>query len=318
VDDVRRHAQLAGTTRYRLADYLADAVAEPADVYARKLSWTEVRRAAGLETDESAPTEADEEAALLARARSLIHVDDRPRLDAYRRLVSGTSGGAHDGLFATMLFFTLWPASKVRDPHQGLAQLRRFPTVVDELLQAWEVAGDRISHVSYPLAGPDLVRTPLRVHARYSREEMLAGIGWAYCGERPRVPKGHAAGTRDAPLLQASVFDITWRKTEKAYSPTTMYQDYAISPRDVHWESPNGWSLDSASTMRCVDHERRGQHILLFARESKLGPVGTQPLLFLGAAHYLGHEGSRPVSFRWRLDRPMPTEFYESARVVAG
>jgi hypothetical protein len=61
---------------------------------------------------------------------------------------------------------------------------------------------------------------------------MLAGLGWASCGPSPRVPRGHAAGTRNVPALNADVFDITWRKTEKAYSPTTMYQDYAISPPD--------------------------------------------------------------------------------------
>jgi superfamily II DNA or RNA helicase/HKD family nuclease len=321
VDDVRRHAARHGRARYRLAEYLNDAEAEPSDVYARKLSWIEVSRAAGLDTEQCAPDDTDEEAALLTRARSLAHVDDLARLDAYQRLVTGAAGirTPHDELFATMLFFALWPAARARHPEEGLTRLQqRFPAVVDELLQGWEVARERISHTSHALTGPHLAASPLRVHARYSREEMLAGIGWAYCGERPRVPKGHAAGTRDAPLLNASVFDITWRKTDKAYSPTTMYQDYAVSPQEVHWESPNGWSIDADSTRRCVEHEQRGRHILLFARESKLGPTGTQPLLFLGPARYVSHEGSRPVSFRWLLDRAMPTDFYESARVVAG
>jgi hypothetical protein len=165
------------------------------------------------------------------------------------------------------------------------------------------------------LTGP-LGRSPLRVHARYTREEMLAGLGWARCGENPRVPRGHAAGTRDVPDLAADVFDITWRKTERAYSPTTMYQDYAISPGEIHWESPNSLGHDAPTTRRYVEHAQRGRHVLLFAREAKQGPVGTQPLLFLGPASYVHHEGSRPVSFRWRLHRPMPTEFYETARVV--
>jgi hypothetical protein len=249
---------------------------------------------------------------------SLAHVDDLPRLDAYQRLVTGAAGplSVREDRYATMLLFTLWPNARVRTPYEGLARLQDFPAVVDELLQVWDVARQRISRVSYPLTG-DLARTPLRVHARYGREEMLAAIGWAYCGESPRVPQGHAAGTREVPDLAADVFDITWRKTEKAYSPTTMYQDYAISPQEIHWESPNNLTADAPTTRRYVEHVERGRHVLLFARESKLGPVGTQPLLFLGPATYLHHEGSRPVSFRWRLDRAMPTEFYESARVVA-
>jgi hypothetical protein len=85
----------------------------------------------------------------------------------------------------------------------------------------------------------------------------------------------------------------------------------------IHWESPNGLAYDAPTTRRYVEHRQRGRHVLLFARESKQGPIGTRPMLFLGPATYWHHEGSRPVSFHWRLDRPMPTEFYESARVVA-
>ena len=318
VDDVRQHAATREATRYPLAEYLEDAVAEPVDVYRRRVSWTEVCRRAGLDTPPPPAGRQDEEAKLLARVSALAHVDDLPRLDAYRRLTLSAGGprSAHEDLYATMLLFSIWPNLKVRTPYEGLARLQDFPAVVDELCQVWDVAREHIARVTYPLLG-DLARTPLRVHARYNREEMLAAIGWAHCGEKPRVPHGHALGTREAPDLAADVFDITWRKTEGAYSPTTMYQDYAISPQEIHWESPNNLDFDAATTRRYVEHAQRGRHVLLFARESKLGPIGTQPLLFLGPAQYVHHEGSRPVSFRWRLDRPMPIEFYESARVVA-
>jgi hypothetical protein len=91
----------------------------------------------------------------------------------------------------------------------------------------------------------------------------------------------------------------------------------AISPREIHWESPSNLDCQTPTTLRYVEHARRRRHILIFAREAKSGPLGTQPLLFLGPAEYVHHEGSRPVSFRCRLNRPMPTEFSESARVVA-
>ena len=316
VDDVLRHAQAREVNRYRLGEYLDDAVADLTDVY-RRTTWTSVCRQAGLETVAGAASGTDEEASLLKRVGALAHIDDLPRLRAYRRLVSGSTGprSAHDDVLANMLMFTLWPALRVDSPYEGLDRLRRFPAVVDELLQLWEVCEQRIPHVTYPLTG-SLSVSPLQVHGRYTREEMLAGILWARSGTNPRVPKGHAAGTREVSELAMDAFDITWRKTEKAYSPTTMYQDYAISPSEIHWESPNALAYDASTTRRYVEHESRGRSILLFARESKQGQSGTQPLLFLGPATYLHHEGSRPVSFRWRLDRPMPTEFYETARVV--
>ena len=97
-------------------------------------------------------------------------------------------------------------------------------------------------------------------------------------GARGRPPQGHAAGTREVRHLAADVFDITWQKAENAYPPTTMYRDYAISPNEIHWESPTK---------------------------------------FLGPARYLDHHGERPVSFRWRLDFALPTDFFETARVVS-
>jgi hypothetical protein len=130
------------------------------------------------------------------------------------------------------------------------------------------------------------------------------------------IRAGHAAGTRQVPGLLAGAFDITWQKTERAYSPTTMYADHAISADEIHWESPNNLAHDAPTTRRYVEHEARGRSILLFARESKKGLLGTRPLMFLGPASYLSHEGSCPVAFRWRLHLPMPTDFFESARVM--
>lgn len=334
VADVREHAAARGMIRYPLREYLQDAVCDLSDVY-RRHTWTAVCRSAGLDTAPAPTGREDEEKRLLSRVASLTHVDDRPRLEAYRRILSSvsTSGtgptgdpnsgprALHDDVYATMLMFTLWPDLRAATPYEGLARLRDLPAVVDELFQVWDVAAERITRVTYPLTtnpADTLAGTPLRIHARYTREEMLAGLGWARCGSSPRVPKGHAAGTRQVPELSADVFDITWRKTEKAYSPNTMYRDYAMSPQLVHWESPNSLTPDADTTRRYVEHEQRGRHVLLFARESKQGPTGVQPLLFLGPASYRHHEGSRPVAFHWQLHRPMPTEFYESARVVAG
>jgi superfamily II DNA or RNA helicase/HKD family nuclease len=318
VDDVQRHAADTGRRRYRLGQYLADAVAEPADVYGRaQLSWTEVCRRAGLDVPDASP-DAQEERSLLTRVRALAQVDDLPRLDAYTRLLTEPLDRltALEQRFATMLYFAVWPAGLAATAAEGLGRLRRFPAVVDELLQVWEVARESIPHVTYALPPGPFSGCPLRVHARYGREEMLAGLGWAFCGEQGRRPRGHAAGTREVPGLAADAFDITWQKTEKAYSPSTMYADHAISSTVIHWESPNNLAMDAPTTQRYVQHEARRRSILIFAREAKAGALGTQPLMFLGPATYVSHEGSRPVAFRWRLHRPMPTQFFESARVM--
>ncbi|MFN8075787.1 MAG: DUF3427 domain-containing protein [Kineosporiaceae bacterium] len=326
VDDVREHARLRSTQEYALADYLHDAVAEPADIYGRT-TWTAVCRRAGLRApavSTSGPDAAREEADLLRRVRALAHVDDLPRLAVYRQLVTDPASFDLDDVpqrrLATMLYFTLWPDGRDASPTVGLARrLLPHPAVVAELLQLWDVAEERIPHVSYPLVQPDLAGVPLRVHARYTREEMLAGLGWAHLDPAgPRVPRGHATGTRQLPELNADAFDITWRKTESGYSPSTMYRDYAISPTRIHWESPASLRTDSPAAVRYRTHAAHGRHVLLFAREAKTGPLGALPLMFLGTARYVSDRGELPVSFTWDLERPLPAQMLVQSQLLTG
>jgi len=56
-----------------------------------------------------------------------------------------------------------------------------------------------------------------------------------------------------------------------------------------------------------------------FVREYNRVDGVTQPYLFLGTARYLSHEGSRPMSITWKLDRPMPPGFFLKAnKMVVG
>jgi hypothetical protein len=55
----------------------------------------------------------------------------------------------------------------------------------------------------------------------------------------------------------------------------------------------------------------------LFVREHKADEFGTAPYLLLGPATYVNHSGERPIGITWRLEVPMPAEFFASATVVA-
>ncbi len=113
-------------------------------------------------------------------------------------------------------------------------------------------------------------------------------------------------GVKYLPEMNCDVFLITLEKNEKHYSPTTMYQDYAISEDLFHWQSQSGTSDHSATARRYIEHKKRGHNILLFVREQKSRNSLACPYYFLGPADYVSHEGSRPVSFVWRLQNKMP------------
>jgi hypothetical protein len=90
-----------------------------------------------------------------------------------------------------------------------------------ELLALFEVLADRVEHVSAPLAThPDV---PLRVHARYSRLEILAAFG-VNDGDRAKVAPWQT-GVYWAEGAKADLLAFTLDKTSGQFSPTTRYRE---------------------------------------------------------------------------------------------
>ena len=116
----------------------------------------------------------------------------------------------------------------------------------------------------------------------------------------------------------SDLFFVTLEKSERDYSPSTLYKDYAISPELFHWESRSGTSQQSPTGQRYIRHKERGGHILLFVRQRRRQDGRAVPYTFLGPADYVSHKGERPISFVWKLRRPMPAEMFREAKVAAG
>jgi superfamily II DNA or RNA helicase/HKD family nuclease len=305
-----------------LPRFLEEAGLELADVVRGNRSWTRLRGEADLPTRGGSAHEAE----LLRRVRALAHVDDLDRAAAYLDLLADDAP-RYDDLdederrFARMLFFSLWPDGRgFATYNEGFTALRRELAVRDELTAVIELAFDQTRHLALPMAGT-LASSPLRVHARYQREEILTALDYARLegtGGPQRLPNSMREGVMWSEAWQSDAFLITLQKSETDYSPTTMYRDYAISPTLFHWESQSVTSVASPTGQRYLTHTANGTHIMLFARQHKADVVGTAPYLFLGLASYVSHSGDRPIGITWRLHHPMPTEMFTEASVVAG
>ncbi|WP_345711216.1 DUF3427 domain-containing protein, partial [Kineococcus glutinatus] len=281
----------------------------------RNRSWTDLRRKAGLEQRPAGP----QENVLLKRVRSVLHVDDRLRRDAYRRVLSGDVDVEQlspvERQLVGMLAGALWPAGMPGDLHAAVDVLRAEPAVCDELDQLVELAFDDARHATSPLLG-DLAGLPLSVHARYSRDEIVSALGVTTA---TRPPVQFREGVVWVERLQTDALLITLKKSEADFSPTTMYRDYPITRELFHWESQSRTTLASPTGQRYVNHRGLGTHVLLFARQHKEGDIGPEPYLFLGPADHVSHQGERPIAITWRLHRPMPMDFFtEAALVQAG
>ncbi len=112
---------------------------------------------------------------------------------------------------------------------------------------------------------------------------------------------------------------FTLQKSERDYSPSTLYRDYAISPELIHWESQSTTSLASPTGQRYINQRRDRTHVLLFARETKSADNGAPgAYLCLGEADHVSHHGERPIAITWHLRDPLPSAFYAAAAVAAG
>lgn len=296
-----------------LATFLGESGLELADVLRRGTrSWTELRRDADLSTRDGSVLEGE----LLKRVRAVAHVDDPVRASAYRNLLrddAPTYASLSDAeqQLAQMLFFSLWPDGGGHASYEkGMGALRQEAALRDELGAVVDLSFDTARHRTIELA-PSLSDVPLRVHARYQREEVLAALSYA---SLDRKPNSFQQGVLHVPALNIDAFFVTLTKSEADYSPTTMYQDYPVSPTLFHWESQSTTSVASATGQRYL---KGTSTVLLFVRAHRSGDLGTAPYLFLGPATYVEHSGDRPIAITWRLNVPMPTDFFTSATVVA-
>ncbi len=299
-----------------LATFLDETGTDLDDIYRRRRGgWAGLRRGAGF--DDRVPGSDDKH--LGGAIGRMLHIDDVERLSFLESLLdqptppkSASFTGRSSRLLA-MTHFTLWGwAQPLTALDDDLARLWKNPSRREELLELLPILHAHIRRVSDPIdPGADL---PLHLHARYTLAELLAAFGV------PKPSTSRGAGVKWIEPEQADVFWFNLRKTEKHFSPTTMYADRAVSPTLFQWESQNATSADRGAGHRYVHHEELGSSIHLFFRETKEadGDLGAPPYLYAGPATYVGHSGDRPMRIQWRLHHALPADVFHAARIAGG
>ncbi|MFU8851503.1 DUF3427 domain-containing protein [Micromonospora sp. SL1-18] len=289
-----------------LAEFLRDSGLEVEDVYrsATLGGWTGLRRLAGMET--STPGADDRE---LGRAIGrMLHTDDLDRLALWEQVAA--DGPVPDGRLLDMLHFGLWgPNVPLSQRDERLARLWAEPARCVELRQLADVLRERIHRVTEPVG---LGQVPLRVHARYTRNEACAAFGMPN-------PGSLREGVKWLPNEQADLFFVTLVKSEQHYSPTTMYADRAITETLFQWESQSTTASASATGQRYINHEKLGSTVHLFVRDTKVADrdLGVPAYLYAGPMTYQGHTGDRPMRIIWKLAQALPADMYAAARAIA-
>jgi hypothetical protein len=217
-----------------------------------------------------------------------------------------------DGNAMSRLYHRLWPDTGsrygFRDFADALQRLSENPSILGDMDEILEWAAN-----TSPVSGimPELpFSCSLELHALYSIKDIQAALGkadLATAGQR-------GVGVLHINELKTYALLITFQKTEKEFSPSTMYADYPVSRKLMHWESQSSTTRRSATGQNLIDHKERGYTILIFARSLKKQNGCTVPFTYLGPAERVRYESEKPIKMIWQLRHAMPVEMFEENR----
>ena len=231
--------------------------------------------------------------------RLLLMNDTHLIADAKALIETGTSEGART---KALLNCVLWSGKK---PDEGkLDQVHEFiisrPGLLHDLTELldWLITNT----VPLPKQQFESCTESLNLHASYTREQILLSLGKGTYENPWKSQEGvlHVADRR------LDVFFADINKSESDFSPTTMYEDYAITDKLFHWQSQSNTGDTTPVGKRYIRHEVQGYTPLLFIRDKNTLKNGlTSPYYYAGPLNYIRHEGSKPISFVWELKYPL-------------
>lgn len=221
-------------------------------------------------------------------------------------------------LFQLMFHYDLWQDTGEKfgfeTIEESLQALLANPIMLSELKEVISILIQKVNFIEKEI---DLDYTiPLRIHSRYNRDEILAALRFHQFDKKSSNREGVALNKE----LNTEALFVTLKKSEKEYSPTTLYDDYAISEYLFHWQSQNRASPDNTSGKSYIQQDELGRTILIFVREQIEDEYGnTMSYVFLGEADFVKTSGAKPMNIEWRLQEAMPAYLWkESGKLAVG
>ena len=135
-----------------------------------------------------------------------------------------------------MFYISIWNEAadwNSSETTENIANLCNSPTMVNEIIELLEYNLEHIDFIDSEVKlGFDC---PLDVHCTYTRDQLLIAMDYM-------TPSNVREGVKWLPDKKLDVFMVTLNKSDKDYSPTTMYEDYSINEELFHWQSQNATS----------------------------------------------------------------------------
>lgn len=280
----------------------------------KKGSWKRLCSEAGVIEDFSEPNE--KEIYNFIR-NSLISCNSVSYLNFIKRLCETNFEFSEDSeidrLNGLMLHYDIWqksgPDCGFESLKESLKEISKNPVMVKEIL---EVINNQIEEIDFVEKSIDLEFTfPLKIHSRYNRNQILVAI------RRHKFEKAKPSreGSSYEKSINTEALFVTLKKSDKEYSPTTMYEDYALNKHLFHWQTQNSAAPNTPKGQAYINSEK---NVLLFVREQNKDEYGfTMGYVFLGKVEFQKYSGEKPMNIEWKLKEPMPSYILKESQKLA-
>ena len=247
------------------------------------------------------------------KLKGLFHINSVRLLEYWIRYINGERSPKNEDerIMRNMLYYSFYRNNPKKEGFdsidEGIESVIGEEFIKNEVLEILEYNRNHVSFV----AGKNEYEydCPIELHCSYSTDQVMAAFGYYNENESPVFREG----VKYFESRKTDVFFINLNKSEKDFSPSTMYDDYAINASLFHWQSQSQDREKSRKIQRYIHHKEENSCVSLFVREFKNIGAYTSPYIFLGNADYVSHEGERPVSFNWELHEPLPAALLAKA-----
>ena len=210
-----------------------------------------------------------------------------------------------------MLHYDVWQnAGGFSSLEDSIKTIGKNKILVDEIIEVLDLLIDKIDFKEVEINLH--YKQPLKIHSRYTRDQILVAFGMNTFEKASSNRIG--VGVAENKKLNTELLFINLIKSEEDFSPTTMYDDYAINELLFHWQSQNAAGPETSKGMSYINHQKSKKRILLFVREKANDEHGnTMGYVFIGEGNLKEHYGSKPMSIKWELNEPMPHYLWNEA-----
>lgn len=280
-------------------------------VYKGNSCWSSLKREAGLctyDTDEN--TKRFEN-----YISNLVHTNCTSYLHFVQRTIENldniTFTDERERTYGTMLYYTLFGdrISKVgvNSIEEAIGRLKKYPIFISEIKELTDYLLSKLDVKTFAVG--EGMPLALEQYGCYTREEIFVIFGRQTADKRMQ---GIVAGAFKVDELNTELFFVTLNKSEKDFSPSTMYDDYVVNENQFHWQSQSNDSHNGKGR-RFVEQAINKKKFILFVRENKKdGFNNTCPFYCFGLVDYISSRDDKPMSINWRTHQPILPQFVKA------